>query len=243
MAQMVKTLHAVQETRVGKNPWRRERLPTAVFLPGNFMDRGLTRSQRVRRDWETFTFRCSLLSCVWLFATSWTVTHQAPLSMGFFPQESWSEMPIPFPGDLPDPGIKPRFRELQVDPLPSETPGKPFKEKECRLKSAKGRGAESRNVPSWSFQLSSPMEGGHTTFFPGNDVWHMHRVSPTRGVHWSLGVQSFYADSHLVDMADFGCVCLQEAELKPRDPHSKSGCHHGPQQYKDTPVRLAIPSI
>ena len=79
-------------------------------------------------------------------------------------------MPIPFPGDLPDPGIKPRFRELQVDPLPSETPGKPFKEKECRLKSAKGRGAESRNVPSWSFQLSSPMEGGHTTFFPGNDV-------------------------------------------------------------------------
>ena len=28
-----------------------------------------------------------------------------------------------------------------------------------------------------------------------------------------------------------------------RDPHSKSGCHHGPQQYRDTPVRLAIPSV
>ena len=108
--------------------------------------------------------------CPTLWDPLLTVARQAPLSMGFSQQESWSEMPIPFPGDLPDPGIKPRFRELQVDLLPSEPPGKPFKEKECRLKSAKGRGTESRNVPSWSFQLSSPMEGGHTTFFPGNDV-------------------------------------------------------------------------
>ena len=68
--------------------------------------------------------------------TSWIVTRQAPLSMGFPHQESWSERPFAFPGDLPDPGIKPRFRELQVDPLPSEPPGKPFTEKEYRLKSA-----------------------------------------------------------------------------------------------------------
>ena len=34
------------------------------------------------------------------------VAHQAPLSMGFSRQESWSELPFPSPGDLPNPGIK-----------------------------------------------------------------------------------------------------------------------------------------
>ena len=40
-------------------------------------------------------------------ANPWTVAHQAPLSMGFFRQEYWSELPFPSPGNLPDPGIKP----------------------------------------------------------------------------------------------------------------------------------------
>ena len=40
--------------------------------------------------------------------TSWTVAHPAPLSMGFFRQEYWSELPFPIPGDLPDPGIEPK---------------------------------------------------------------------------------------------------------------------------------------
>ena len=47
-----------------------------------------------------------LLSCFKLFATSWPVAHQAPLSMGFSKQEYWSGLPFPPPGDLPDPGIK-----------------------------------------------------------------------------------------------------------------------------------------
>ena len=34
--------------------------------------------------------------------------HQAPLSMGFSRQEYWSGLPWPSPGDLPDPGIKPK---------------------------------------------------------------------------------------------------------------------------------------
>ena len=38
--------------------------------------------------------------------TSWTVAHQAPLSMGFSRQEYWSGLPCPPPGDLPDPGIE-----------------------------------------------------------------------------------------------------------------------------------------
>ena len=46
-------------------------------------------------------------SCVQLFATQWTVAHQAPLSMGFSRQEYWNGLPCPPPGDLPNPVIKP----------------------------------------------------------------------------------------------------------------------------------------
>ena len=42
-----------------------------------------------------------------LFATSWTVAHQVPLSMGFSRQDYWSGFPFPTPGDLLNPGIKP----------------------------------------------------------------------------------------------------------------------------------------
>ena len=48
-----------------------------------------------------------VLDSVGLFATPWTVAHQAPLSMGFFRQEYWSRLPLPTPGDLPNPGIEP----------------------------------------------------------------------------------------------------------------------------------------
>ena len=47
-----------------------------------------------------------MISCVQLFATSWTVA-QAPLSMGISRQEYWSGLPFPPPGDLPNSGIKP----------------------------------------------------------------------------------------------------------------------------------------
>ena len=47
------------------------------------------------------------LSHVRLFASPWTVVHQAPLSMGFSRQEYWSGLPIPHPGDLPDPPVQP----------------------------------------------------------------------------------------------------------------------------------------
>ena len=48
------------------------------------------------------------LSHVQLFATLWTIAHQALLSMGFSRQDYWSGLPFPSPGDLPDPGIEPR---------------------------------------------------------------------------------------------------------------------------------------
>ena len=60
-------------------------------------------------------------------ATPQTVACQTPLSMGFSRQEHWSGQPFPFPGDLPDPGIKLGSPALQADSLPSEPPGKPLR--------------------------------------------------------------------------------------------------------------------
>jgi len=59
-------------------------------------------------------------------ATPWTATCQAPLSMGFSGEEYWSGLPFPFPGDLPNPGIKPGSPALQADFLPTELQGKPM---------------------------------------------------------------------------------------------------------------------
>ena len=47
----------------------------------------------------------STKSCLTL-ETSWTIAHQAPLSMGFSRQEYWSDLPVPSPGYLPNPGIE-----------------------------------------------------------------------------------------------------------------------------------------
>ena len=46
-------------------------------------------------------------SRVRLSANPWTIAYQAPLSMGFSRQWSWSGLPFPSPGNLPDPGIEP----------------------------------------------------------------------------------------------------------------------------------------
>ena len=60
-------------------------------------------------------------------ATPWTVDHQA---MGF-PRQEWSGLPLPSPGDHPNPEIKPdllhckQSPSLQADSLPTEPPGKP----------------------------------------------------------------------------------------------------------------------
>ena len=60
--------------------------------------------------------------------TPWTVTHQAPLSMGFSRQISWSELTFPSPGDLLDPEIEPKSPALAGGFFTTEPPGKPEKE-------------------------------------------------------------------------------------------------------------------
>ena len=42
---------------------------------------------------------------------------------GILQQEYWSGLPFPPPGDLPDPGIQPRYPSLQADSFLSEPPG------------------------------------------------------------------------------------------------------------------------
>ena len=56
--------------------------------------------------WVWVCTRAQSLNRVQLSATSRTVAHQAPLSMGFPRQVYSSVLPFTSPGDPPDPGIK-----------------------------------------------------------------------------------------------------------------------------------------
>ena len=70
----------------------------------------------------------SRFSHIQLFAPLCTVTHQAPLFMGFSRHKYWSGLPCPPQGDLPDPGIKPvppAAATLQADSLPLNHWGSP----------------------------------------------------------------------------------------------------------------------
>ena len=73
----------------------------------------------LQSDFSEGTCRVSqhVFSCVRLFVTTWTVAHQAPLSMGFSWQEYWSGLPFPPPGDPPDPEIELVSPVLQADSL------------------------------------------------------------------------------------------------------------------------------
>ena len=75
---------------------------------------------------EKATVKVKSLSRTRLFATPGTIAYQAPQPMEFSRQEYWSGLPFPSPGDLPNPGIKPRSPALQADALLSEPPGKPY---------------------------------------------------------------------------------------------------------------------
>ena len=59
-------------------------------------------------------------SCVQLFLTPWLIQ-----SMEFSRPEEWVAIPSSPPGELPNPGIKPRSPALQADSLPAQPPGEP----------------------------------------------------------------------------------------------------------------------
>ena len=97
--------------------WRREWRRAKPHLAHHF--------SRAKSLWHASML--SRFTRVWLFATSWMVAHQAPLSMGFSRQEYGSGLPCLPPGDLPDPEIEPlslTSPALQAGSLPLAPPGK-----------------------------------------------------------------------------------------------------------------------
>ena len=87
---------------------------------------GLWRSMKER--WKLPIYlknRVLSLSIVWFFANPRTVACQVPLSLGILQARILEWVAMPFPRDLPKPGIEPRSPALQVDSLPNEPPGKP----------------------------------------------------------------------------------------------------------------------
>ena len=122
--------YRVGDCRYKSSPGPHERLRETLLQshPVSSQERPSFPSVSHRWGWKS---TCQSLSRVWLFATPWTVAHQASLSMGLPRQERWSGLPYPPPGDLPDPGIKLMSPALQVDSLPAEPPGKPTDEDDC----------------------------------------------------------------------------------------------------------------
>ena len=69
-------------------------------------------TDRQKKDWLYIQSPIvCVLSCVRLFAAPWTVACQAPLCLEFSRQKYQSALPLPPPGNLPDPGIKPASPE------------------------------------------------------------------------------------------------------------------------------------
>ena len=139
--------------------------------------------------------RVCVLSCfshVRLLVTPWTVACQAPLSMGFSRQEYWSRLPCPPPGDLPDPGIKPRSLTLlhwQTGSLPLVPPRKPqglslslYEKRETRASGGQASAQDSTGSPEETYgSLKSPASQAqaachislspHCAFVPGLGWW------------------------------------------------------------------------
>ena len=151
---VVKNLPVKQEMRVlslGKEiPWRTKWQPTSVFLPGKShrqrilqgyspwdckrVGHGLGTKQQRQHNRCTHTQLAAYSSSrVRLFATTWTVAHKVPLSIGFSRQEYWSGFLCPPPRDLPDPGMEPRSPALQADSLLLSHQGTPPRPYTCTI--------------------------------------------------------------------------------------------------------------
>ena len=82
--------------------------PTVLFL-WRFLTNTRIHYMILFKDFLLFAlfyrYVCAVLcvSCVWLFATPWTVASQAPLSMEFSRQEYWTGLSFPSPGESSPP--------------------------------------------------------------------------------------------------------------------------------------------
>ena len=90
------------------------------------------------------------LSHVRLFATPWTGTCQAPLSMGFSGQEYWNGLLFPSPEDLPNPGMEAVSPAWQADSFTAEPPGKPWATWEALYMHK----SKFKCSPTWAFYIT-----------------------------------------------------------------------------------------
>ena len=104
-------VHAVANSRTGLSVWTElnwTELKHSVYSAEHNLT--ATGRENGRVDSLLVWHICAwLLSSVWLFATPWTVTHQASLSMGISRQECWSGLPTLlqgiFPTQVSNPGL------------------------------------------------------------------------------------------------------------------------------------------
>ena len=85
--------------------------------------------QRTTKHWFTITCALLCLSPSVMFDSLWPhglLPAKLLCPQGFSRQEYWSELLCPSPGDLPNPGIKPRSPTMQEDSLLTEPLEKPF---------------------------------------------------------------------------------------------------------------------
>ena len=94
-----------------------------------------------------------VLSHVQLFATTWTIASQAPLSMEFSRWEYWSGLPFPSPGYVPDPGFEPMS-------LPSSCIGR----KILYQLSLQGKQSKWKLTSTWPCGVYSHFKGFHHIF-------------------------------------------------------------------------------
>ena len=128
---------------------------------------GFTLAESTNHEWEAGIWRAShndLSTCAVLShsvmsdsETSWTVAHQAPLSMGFSRWDYWSGLSRPSPKGLPNPGTEPMSPMLQADSFLSEPRGKPA----TSLVPVKARlfgcsCCTGRKIPEWKNLPGSP---------------------------------------------------------------------------------------
>ena len=126
--------------------------------------------------------------CVQLFVPPWT-TGPPGSSMGLPKQEYWSGLPFPPPGDLPNPGIKPTFPELQADSLPLSQLGGPF----CCISSVQSlsgvRLCDPMDCSTPGFPVHQSTPGDYSDSCPSS--WWCHPTISPSIVPFSSCLQSF----------------------------------------------------
>ena len=104
------------------------------------------------------------LSLIRFFVTPWTVTRQAPLSVGFSRQEYWSGLSFPSPGDLSDLETEPRSPTLAGRFVTTEPLGNPMPADYHPLKPT------TLGFPGGSNSKESACNAGDLSSIPGSGI-------------------------------------------------------------------------